>query len=98
MKYLIRFLSLLLILALLLPLAACAGPAVPADTTAAGEETAAPGEDPAPVFRTLSVETYRDKTRAGFLSQLIGFLTGFEFSVDSSGEPRIAMPDSWFQI
>lgn len=98
MKYRIRFLSLLLTLSLLLPLAACAGPAVPADTTAAGEETAAPGEDPAPVFRTLSVETYRDKTRAGFLSQLIGFLTGFEFSVDSSGEPRIAMPDSWFQI
>lgn len=102
MKPLTRFLSLFLALALLAPLfAACDNGAGPADTSAPDADTAdasGTAPDPSVTYRTLPVETYRDKTLAGFLSQLIGFLTGFEFSVDSSGEPRIAMPDSWFQI
>ncbi|MBQ7171803.1 MAG: ADP-ribosylglycohydrolase family protein [Clostridia bacterium] len=96
MKPFTRFLSLFLALALCLPLfAACdRGDPAGADTTDASGSL----PDPSVAYRALSVETYRDKTLAGFLSQLIGFLTGFEFSVDSSGEPRIAMPDSWFKI
>lgn len=49
-------------------------------------------------YNLLSVEDYRDKTLAGHIAQYVGFLSGYEFARDSSGNPRVGMPDSWFEI
>ncbi len=45
----------------------------------------------------LSKEDYLSKTTAGFISQLVGTLSGFEFVTLSDGRCRVAMPDSWFE-
>jgi len=49
-------------------------------------------------YRVLSVEDYIDKTSSGHISQYVGFLSGYEFARDSSGNIRVAMPDTWFEI
>ena len=48
-------------------------------------------------FRKISKREYIDKTTAGFLSQIVGFLSGFEFVTVSPKRFRVAMPDDWFQ-
>ncbi|MBQ1212743.1 MAG: hypothetical protein IIX69_04905, partial [Clostridia bacterium] len=93
-----------LLLAMLM-LASCSGN-VPAETTVATDPvTDAPvtldpnAPDPAypeADYFVISKEEYLDKTTAGFLSQLVGFLSGFEFVTLSGGRCRVAMPDSWF--
>ena len=93
-----------LLLAVLM-LVSCSGN-VPADTTVATDPvTDAPvtldpnAPDPAypeADYLVISKEEYLDKTTAGFLSQLVGFLSGFEFVTLSGGRCRVAMPDSWF--
>lgn len=49
-------------------------------------------------YNIISVEDYTDKTTAAFLSQLTGFLSGYEFVRNSDGSPRVALPDSWFEL
>ena len=49
-------------------------------------------------YNVLSIEDYRDKTMLGFLSQPVGFLSGYEFAKNSDGTMRIAMPDDWFAM
>ena len=48
-------------------------------------------------YNVISVDEYLDKTKLGFLSQMVGFLSGYEFARDSSGNPLIAMDDSYFE-
>lgn len=49
-------------------------------------------------YKVLSVNDYIDKTSSGHISQYVGFLSGYEFARDSSGNIRVAMPDTWFEI
>ncbi len=49
-------------------------------------------------YEYISIEEYKDRTLAGHIAQYVGFLSGYEFARDSSGNPRVAMPDSWFEI
>lgn len=49
-------------------------------------------------YQVLSVSDYIDKTSSGHISQYVGFLSGYEFAKDSSGNIRVAMPDTWFEI
>ena len=49
-------------------------------------------------YYVLSVEDYEDKTLAGFMGQLAGFLSGYEFARNSDGSPKVAMPDTWFDL
>ncbi len=48
-------------------------------------------------YYILSKEDYVDKTTAGFLSQLVGFLSGFEFVKDVGTRCYVGMPDGWFK-
>ncbi len=93
-----RLISLGLVAAFLISSAACG--AKPQDTDA---QTTADGEiDIDSVdfsqYEYISIEEYRDKTLAGHIAQYVGFLSGYEFARDSSGNPRVGMPDSWFEI
>lgn len=50
-------------------------------------------------YNVISVADYQDKTKLGFLSQLVGFLSGYEFARDPVTHlPMIAMPDSYFEM
>ncbi len=49
-------------------------------------------------YNVLPVERYLDKTKLGFLSQLVGFLSGYEFATGADGNPIIAMADSYFEM
>ncbi len=49
-------------------------------------------------YNTLSVSDYIDSTAAAHISQYIGFLSGYEFARDSSGNILVGMPDDWFEI
>ena len=49
-------------------------------------------------YNVLSIEAYKDKTLSGFLAQMVGFLSGYEFAKNSDGSMRLAMPDSWFAL
>ncbi len=49
-------------------------------------------------YYVLSKEEYMDKTTSGFVAQLVGFMSGYEFARNSDGSARIAMPDSWFEM
>ncbi|MBQ4151200.1 MAG: S-layer homology domain-containing protein [Clostridia bacterium] len=49
-------------------------------------------------YNVISIEDYEDKTFAGFMAQFTGFLSGYEFARASDGTPRLAMPDSWFEL
>ena len=50
------------------------------------------------LYNILSQEEYMDRTTAGFLGQLVGFFSGYEFVYWSDGKARVAMPDSWFEM
>jgi len=52
---------------------------------------------PADSYYILSKEDYEDKTRAAFLGQLAGFLSGHEFATSSDGKCAVAMPDEKFK-
>ncbi len=97
-KYLSLFLCVLMTASVLLPLASCAREKVPG-TSATTEvpEMPEPVFDPS-AYNMLSIEDYRDKTMLGFLSQLVGFLSGYEFAKNSDGTAITAMPDSWFEM
>ncbi len=49
-------------------------------------------------YYVISVEDYKDKTFAGYMAQFTGFLSGYEFARNSDGSPKVAMPDSWFDL
>ena len=49
-------------------------------------------------YYVLSADTYTDKTRSGFLAQIVGFMSGYEFAQNADGTARIAMPDNWFEM
>ena len=98
MKMMKRALSLLLAATFVFSCAACGKPA---DTT--GPADSSDGEidiDKINLddYYTIRIEDYRDKTLAGHIAQYVGFLSGYEFARDSSGNPRVGMPDSWFEI
>lgn len=81
----------------------CGG--TPADTT--GPVTDVPvtldpnAPDPAyPTsdYNVISKEDYLSRTTAGFIAQLVGMVSGYEFATLSNGRCRVAMPDSWFDF
>lgn len=99
MKNFKRMISLLLVCAFVFSAAACGGGSTATDTTT----SSADGEIDIDTvdfsqYEYISIEEYRDKTLAGHIAQYIGFLSGYEFARDSSGNPRVGMPDSWFEI
>ena len=49
-------------------------------------------------YYVLKKADYAEKTQSGFLAQLVGFMSGYEFARNSDGTARIAMPDSWFEM
>lgn len=53
----------------------------------------------APTAETVEIskEEYYDKTLAGILGHIAGFLSGFEF-VNKDGSPYIGLPDEWFSL
>ena len=95
-KILVLFLSVILVA---LCVAACGKPAetTPADTSTSDTEIDIDKinlDD----YYTIRIEDYKDKTLAGHIAQYVGFLSGYEFARDSAGNPRVGMPDSWFEI
>ena len=48
-------------------------------------------------YKTISKEEYYNKTLAGVLGQVAGFLSGYEFVWDGA-DPRLGMPESWFEF
>ena len=48
-------------------------------------------------FYIISAEDYRDKTTAGFLSHMIGFLSDYKYVWNSDMTPKICMPDTWWR-
>ena len=57
--------------------------------------TAAPAEDVSDYY-VLSKADYMDKTTAGFLGQIIGFLSDYKYVWNSDGSPKIALPEAWW--
>ncbi|MBQ4556940.1 MAG: ADP-ribosylglycohydrolase family protein [Clostridia bacterium] len=50
-------------------------------------------------YNIISVDSYLDKTKLGFLSQMVGFLSGYEFARDPvTNLPMLAMADSYFEM
>nr|MBQ5811041.1 ADP-ribosylglycohydrolase family protein [Clostridia bacterium] len=49
-------------------------------------------------MRVISKADFLDKTTAGFISQLVGTLSGYEFKTLPSGRCQVAMPDEWFEL
>ncbi|MBQ2325141.1 MAG: ADP-ribosylglycohydrolase family protein, partial [Clostridia bacterium] len=87
-----------------LMLASCGGKTPPAETTdtfGSAEVTtvdAGPAGDPeSDDFYIITAEEYRDKTTAGFLSQMIGFLSDYKYVWNSDMTPKICMPDTWWR-
>ncbi|MBQ4599777.1 MAG: carbohydrate binding domain-containing protein [Clostridia bacterium] len=97
-KYLSLLLCVLLVASMALPFAGCNGDKTPG-TTDVPVTTAEPEPvfDPAD-YNVLSIEDYEDKTMLGFLAQLVGFLSGYEFAKNSDGTAITAMPDGWFEM
>ncbi len=52
-------------------------------------------EEEEPKYREISKEEYRDRTTAGFLGQIVGFLSGNEF-IYRDGALKVAMPEEWW--
>ncbi len=98
-----RVLSLFLLLCLLsAPLSSCKNAGGGNAGTGEGSGEGTGGETGLPVpsdieYVELPVEVYKDKTTAGFLGELVGFLSGYEF-VYSGSSPYVAMPDAWFEL
>ncbi len=44
-------------------------------------------------MRTISKETYYNKTLGGLIGQFVGFLSGYEFTAE-----RVALPDHWYEF
>ena len=84
-------------------LCSCAPAATQSTDTAAADpsqDPSAPVPDPAyssDEYLILGKDEYLDKTQAGFLSQLVGFLSGYEFVKASGDRCYVAMPDKWFE-
>ena len=55
----------------------------------------APAEDVSDYY-VLSKADYMDKTTAGFLGQIIGFLSDYKYVWNSDGSPKIALPEAWW--
>ncbi len=50
-------------------------------------------------YNVITVTRYLDKTKLGFLSQIVGFLSGYEFARDPVTKlPMLAMADSYFEM
>ncbi|MBQ7012110.1 MAG: ADP-ribosylglycohydrolase family protein [Clostridia bacterium] len=50
-------------------------------------------------YRVISKADYVDKTTAGFVAQVVGMLTGYEFvTLPGTDRGMIGMPDDWFAI
>jgi len=50
-------------------------------------------------YNVITVTRYLDKTKLGFLSQIVGFLSGYEFARDPVTKlPMLAMDDSYFEM
>lgn len=49
-------------------------------------------------YHTIAKAVYLDKTTAGFVSQIVGMLSGFEYVRASGDRCRVAMPDDWFEL
>ena len=47
-------------------------------------------------YNVISIESYYDKTLAGYLSNIVGVLTGYEH-VYRNGVPLVALPESWYK-
>lgn len=85
-----RLLSIFLVFVFLFSVIGCAGTSA---ENGPGNEDFNPAD-----YNVISIEEYLDKTTSGLLAQFVGFLSGYEFARDSDGNPRLAMPDSWFEI
>lgn len=46
----------------------------------------------------ISKSVYLDKTTAGFVSQIVGMLSGYEYVRLANDRCRVAMPDDWFEL
>lgn len=70
-----------------------------ADTGESGPVELPPPSDayPSDAYYVISKREYLDKTTSGFLSQLVGCLSGHEFSKGSDGKCVVGMPDSKFE-
>ncbi len=47
-------------------------------------------------YYVISKADYMDKTTAGFLGQIIGFLSDYKYVWNKDGSPRVAMPEEWW--
>ena len=47
-------------------------------------------------YYVLSKADYMDKTTAGFLGQIIGFLSDYKYVWNKDGSPRVALPEEWW--
>ncbi|MBQ2732860.1 MAG: ADP-ribosylglycohydrolase family protein, partial [Clostridia bacterium] len=71
----------------------------PVTTEAVTLDPNAPNPDyPETAYRIISKEDYRSKTTAGFLSQLVGMVSGNEFATLSNGRCIVGLPDSWYEF
>ncbi len=81
-----------------------AGGVFTADELTAAGEAAKTAKKPAQKntvengYYVLSADTYMDKMKSGFLAQIVGFMSGYEFAQNADGTARIAMPDNWFEM
>lgn len=49
-------------------------------------------------YKILPVSEYIDRTTAGFLGQLVGFFSGYEFVFTKDKRAHVGMPDEWFEM
>ena len=52
--------------------------------------------DAATEYYVLSKSEYMNKTTAGFLGQMIGFLSDYKYVWNKNGTPRVALPEEWW--
>ena len=86
-----------------MPLASCKQTVEPPVTTGDGEITVTTAENSGSEipenlddYYVLTKEEYMDKTTAGFLGHIIGFLSDYKYVWNKDGSPKIAMPDTWW--